>query len=728
MADIRPDTQNRVQLRPVTDAKFEAQDFGAEKIGRGLAAFGQGLQQVAQDVADIEAIHDEAAVKRVDTEALAAEAAARRDVINATGEAALSAREGYDGRVSSIREEALSKLRNDRQKRMFTDVFTRRNVADLDTVQRHVDKETRTYAVESAGARARELGNRAIDNYSNPEEFDKSILSVVSEIETIGLLQGRDAQMRKLDKDEAVSGVYAGVVDMLAVDDPLGAHEYLNTYAAQILPDLVTKLRQRLHSSVEEARVDTDVNAIISNITAGAYGNTAEGTTNVPAVDPAKADAVATVNSNPLREKGKTRVRGGQFGAPRDGGARAHNGLDYPAPAGTPVYPRIHGKVVEVDTVGKTNAGFFVRVQYDDGHTASYSHLRNVNVAPGDRVDTNTVLGGVGGTGKGGKPVYGNHLHEVVRGPDGALIDPEKYKPKATKGDAATPGYKPKYDGEWVNLEAAYADVERLAEENQWSPTYKKKVLAGVDDYARRQDLIRDRAFDAADDAASETLVEIIRGGGDLTDPVKQIPNFQNLSPASQMRLINQAESTKASIAAANAAAAAAANKATIEGNYSAYLDLEMMAESNPDQFMKVPLDGLRGSFPESDWKRLKKTQEEYRRQGTYRPQLAPERSKVSSLISSVLGDAGINPKNLKDPKSQDAKRRAYLITEAMREIDAYNQGGTKLTDEQIMELVIKPKLRKVVVEIPGFFGTNEEEMPWYQATMEGYSSARVAR
>jgi len=556
VADIRPDTQNRVQLRPVTDAKLEAQDFGQEKIGRGLAGFGQNLAQVAQDWDDINAIHDEAAVKKIDTEVLAATAEARRAVANAKGEQALTAGETYKTSIDSIRKDALSKLTNDRQKRMFTDVFERRAVVDYDAVQSHLDKETRTFAVDSGSARAKEMALRAVDNWDNVEEFDRSIVSVVNEVDAIGRLQGKDEQMRKVDKDEAVSGVYAGVVEQLAVDDPLKAHDYLNAHAGKITPDMETKLRQRLHASVEEARVDTDVNLIISNITSGSYGIASEGAVNVPAPDMTKAEATMAVNSHPLRDKGGASVKGGQFGAPRDGGSRTHIGRDTPAGAGTPVFPHMHGRVVEVDTAGKTDAGYYVKVKYVDGYTASYSHLRNVNVAPGDDVDANTVVGGVGGTGKGGKHAYGNHLHEVIRDPNGKVIDPESYKPKAVAGAPGKPGYTPKYDGERVNLEAAYADVERLAVENGWSPTYKRKVLAGIDEFARRQDSIRDRAYDAADEAATEVMVGIIKSGGDLTDPVRQIPNFGDLSPDSQLRYLGQAETTKARIASAAAAAA----------------------------------------------------------------------------------------------------------------------------------------------------------------------------
>lgn len=732
MADIRPDTQNRVQLRPVTDAKLEAQDFGQEKIGRGLAGFGQNLTQVAQDWDDINAIHNEAAVKETDNGALAEELALIREIESLKGKDALLANERYAERMDGIRKAALSKLTNDRQKRMFTDVFDRRAISNNDRVSRFVTKATFDYNIAATEGQIDTHIARAADVYdeADPSEFDASVLTIVNATKQRGALKGNDDDMTKADTEKFVGSAYAAVVERIAVEDPIRARKFLDDHAGKLPADLETKLRQRLQPEYEEMRAEQIADEVISGAAAAGIDSRVVNPSDAPEMqpDPAKAEKNAAFNADPLRGKGGVTVKGGEFGAARDGGKRVHGGLDRAAPEGTPVYPRMGARVIEIDKVGKTDAGFYVKMINDDGTYVSYSHLRNVNVEPGQRIDIDTVVGGVGRTGKGGKPAYGAHLHEVIRvgGENGKAIDARTYKPgKAVEG-AAVAGYAPKYEGNTVDIKAAYAGIEKKYREGEISLSLRKRAMQAVDDRARREDAVKDREYAAADKIATEAMVEIIKSGGDLTDPIRQIPNFGDLSAPSQLKYLSAAEEVKARQAAAAAAAAEAANKARIEGNYSAFLDLQIMADQNPAKFMQVPLDSLRGSFPESDWKSLKKTQEEYRRQGTYRPQLAPERSMISGLVDVVLGDAGINPKQLKDPTSKSAKRKAYLVAEATRQVDAYQQSGKKMSQAQIYEEVLKPLLLRVAVSSPGFFGDSEEEMPWYQAQMEGYTSARI--
>lgn len=731
MPDISPDTQNRVTLRPVTDAKFQAQDFGKDQIGRGLQAFGQGIGEVAEAVKTVNDIHDEAVVKEIDIQALAAASDAKREVENAKGKDALLAGEMFNERLSNIRKEAMSKLTNDRQKRMFGDVFERRSVADTAAVNAKVDRETFTYNVDTTKGLIESHIARAADVYNEADtnEFDKSIITIANQAKVMAALVGDDEQTLKSNTEKLVGAAYAGVFERMRVEDPIKARKFLDDHAGKVPADLETQLRQKVQPAYEEMRAEQLADEAIAGVVEAALDSRIEDPAASPAVqpDPAKAEKNATFNSDPLRGKSYKVVEGGQFGAPRDGGKRAHGGLDYAAPEGTPVYPRGVAKVTEIDTIGKTDAGYYVKFQYADGTTGSYSHLRNVNVKPGDTIDTDTVVGSIGRTGRGGKPAYGSHLHEVIRDASGRAVDPRKYRPGQPVVDIAAPGYAPKYEGNTVDIKAAYAVIEKKYRDGDISLSLRKEAMRAIDDRARREDVIKDRAYDAAEQSAIEVEVGIIQSGGDITDPAKQIPNWSELSPSVQRNLLNRAASNNAAIAAEAARAAEAANKATIEGNYDTYLRLEGMADTNPELFMKVPLDKYRSSFPKDDWQRLRRTQEEYRRQGTYRPQLAPERSKVAGLVNSVLGDAMLDPQKLKDPDSKDSKRRAYLISEAMRRIDAYNQSGTKLNDAQISELVLKPLLRKVVVDSPGFFGSNEEEMPWYRANMEGYSDARVA-
>lgn len=96
---------------------------------------------------------------------------------------------------------------------------------------------------------------------------------------------------------------------------------------------------------------------------------------------------------------------------------RLHRGVDFAAPAGTPVAAAAGGVVVRAGWAG--GYGNQVRVNHSDGSQTSYSHLSAVSVRPGQRVTLGQQLGRVGSTGLSTGP----HLHfELHR--DGAAVDP----------------------------------------------------------------------------------------------------------------------------------------------------------------------------------------------------------------------------------------------------------------------------------------------------------------
>lgn len=88
---------------------------------------------------------------------------------------------------------------------------------------------------------------------------------------------------------------------------------------------------------------------------------------------------------------------------------RAHLGVDYGAPTGTPV--RNVGDGV-VEFAGWQNGyGNVVQVRHSNDRTTLYAHLSRVDVRKGQRVDQGTRLGAVGATGW----ATGPHLHFEVK-------------------------------------------------------------------------------------------------------------------------------------------------------------------------------------------------------------------------------------------------------------------------------------------------------------------------
>ncbi len=109
-----------------------------------------------------------------------------------------------------------------------------------------------------------------------------------------------------------------------------------------------------------------------------------------------------------------------RFGSRRHpllGYVRAHQGVDYGAPEGTPVWAVGDGVVSLAGWNG--GCGLTVQVRHRNGFESVYCHLSRLNVAAGARVGQKQVVGRVGTTGLSTGP----HLHYAIR-QGGAYVNP----------------------------------------------------------------------------------------------------------------------------------------------------------------------------------------------------------------------------------------------------------------------------------------------------------------
>lgn len=87
------------------------------------------------------------------------------------------------------------------------------------------------------------------------------------------------------------------------------------------------------------------------------------------------------------------------------GKIKAHNGVDYVAPMGTPIMAAGDGKVIESAMKGAN--GNYVVIQHSNGIVTKYLHLSKRDVKRGDKVKQGDIVGRLGATGR----VTGAHLH-----------------------------------------------------------------------------------------------------------------------------------------------------------------------------------------------------------------------------------------------------------------------------------------------------------------------------
>ncbi|MDE6486089.1 MAG: M23 family metallopeptidase [Muribaculaceae bacterium] len=113
----------------------------------------------------------------------------------------------------------------------------------------------------------------------------------------------------------------------------------------------------------------------------------------------------------PVSEKNLRAMASG-YGYRRDpiyGTSKFHEGMDFSAPIGTPVYATGDGRVLSAGW----NSGYGNLIEIDHGYNyiTRYAHLSEMLVRPGQTLHRGDLIGRVGNTGKSTGP----HLHYEVR-------------------------------------------------------------------------------------------------------------------------------------------------------------------------------------------------------------------------------------------------------------------------------------------------------------------------
>jgi len=94
---------------------------------------------------------------------------------------------------------------------------------------------------------------------------------------------------------------------------------------------------------------------------------------------------------------------------PKTGGRRMHNGVDFAASNGTPLYATADGVVTHSGWL--SGYGRLVKIQHEFGIETRYAHLSKLRVKVGQRVSRGERIGDMGASGR----VTGVHLHYEVR-------------------------------------------------------------------------------------------------------------------------------------------------------------------------------------------------------------------------------------------------------------------------------------------------------------------------
>jgi murein DD-endopeptidase MepM/ murein hydrolase activator NlpD len=97
---------------------------------------------------------------------------------------------------------------------------------------------------------------------------------------------------------------------------------------------------------------------------------------------------------------------------------KMHEGMDFTAKTGTPIYATGDGIVKNADN-SLSGYGNHIEINHGFGYLTLYAHLSSYKVRPGQRVKRGDVIGLVGSTGRSQAP----HLHYEVH-KDGKVVNP----------------------------------------------------------------------------------------------------------------------------------------------------------------------------------------------------------------------------------------------------------------------------------------------------------------
>lgn len=125
-----------------------------------------------------------------------------------------------------------------------------------------------------------------------------------------------------------------------------------------------------------------------------------------------KQDRIAHIPAiQPVPERYLRSMASG-YGVRRDpiyGTTKFHEGMDFSAPIGTPVYATADGRVASASWQGLY--GNLIEIEHGYNYMTRYAHLSSFEVRPGQIVHRGDLIGRVGNTGKSTGP----HLHYEVR-------------------------------------------------------------------------------------------------------------------------------------------------------------------------------------------------------------------------------------------------------------------------------------------------------------------------
>ncbi len=709
--------ENKETLQAEPGDRLRAADFsqGGEMIGKAIQGFGAAVGDAAKAADTIAAKHDEAAVRQADAADALEILKIKQQALAAQGTNAQAAVEQANKDIAEVGRRRQESFSTNRQRTMYADVFSRRSLGASEALGGHALQQVEVAHKASLDASIDSGTEVAVRSYAEPKEFKRNMDAVDVAIE--GKYAGMPANVVARAKQIVRSNVHANVVQTI-LNDPdkiTDAAIYLRDHASEIDAETETKLYKMVNPFLDEERTATDAGWAMSGAPAPTSEHVDEDPP-APVADPlapaATPEAAAPVAPrapaapakfvDPLRGRG-TRISG--FHASRPGG-RQHAAQDIAAPAGTPIYPPMSGKVKK--SWWDEDGGWSVLIEHPNGYVTGYAHLKSKSAfSEGDEVDRSTMIGGVGNTGAGSR---GNHLHFTVR-KAGAKVDPTKVIGSTVNGEA--PGtidpkgvaWKedklPDYAAEDTNVASALGRLHQRATAEGWSSRRYEQAAKEV----RSRGAVNQSLYADANRRLEDNVWGKFAAAEEAGSPVTSIsqlgPDFARLDGRSKATVLNMIDANKKALAKPEGEG--------VPANGDSYTELAIAAR-DPGQraaFLAQNLDAVPDITP-GERTRLKLQQQNLRNDGN--GTLAADLDGLRSVVNRYAPEGGFGTPAKAGTAAfkENRRRQALLLDRTTALVDQrQKQLGRPLTDVEKDGIV-----RSQVVAI----ARGGKEMPLYIA------------
>lgn len=230
-----PSVAERPALQSEISVRASGEDFGAA-IGRGMQSLGQGVQRVADNMEQLNALQAQADAKdRINqlAEFQMQAAYGENGYLTTMGRTAM---DGYDNYLAAMKKQRseLSRNLSPAAQAIYDQASMSRLQSATQSALIHRGTETKRWMVQTSTDRLSMLANEALVNAGNDNKVNTSILLGANEVREQGALLGWDETTTRLKVMEYESGAHSDVALRIAQQDPIAAVEYLSRNSGKL--------------------------------------------------------------------------------------------------------------------------------------------------------------------------------------------------------------------------------------------------------------------------------------------------------------------------------------------------------------------------------------------------------------------------------------------------------------------------------------------------------------